>query len=317
MKKIFSLILIAVFYITPLAAFSQKTRTAQQTKTGRLTINVSYSRDFTNEINKKRDPDTSTTGKMTTHFQARYQCTVSSKVIKHDGFVSDIEPVGNATTGNFNYVYSGHIEEHASDSSGNSITDEKSEFSGTIASPGECSIDTPDQGDGITAAKASAFGPGSGFSLSTIKDDHGTQTDKTCIVRGLAMDINVDDMTPDPTKPPETACAAKFENTAAVNNKMSSDVMGNSWGSVLSSSGTFEANAYNFSFKGKKMPAELNTNENGEKHTLIEELIVEGSLALSSGTVKKTVGMLPLKQTFDLALALLPSSNMKWRLINT
>jgi hypothetical protein len=309
MRKFIAFATIAFLYMTPMAAFSQR-RGAPQTKVGRLTINVSYEVEQNVAIDKK-DGDYAEHGTFHSKFTAKYQFSESIKAISHDGFVSLVEPAALSTNGKFTYEQSGHLVDKAP-SGGNSETDEKNEYTGEIIDVGTGGVETPDQGDEIIGANASAYANANGFSTKTIKDRQGTTIDKNCSA-GLyqVTFIDVPAVEPDKNKPPEKACSAKMQYGAGVakivNDGLPADDLNKGWG-PLSSSGSFASGQYMFSYKGSREPNLLQKNADGEKINYRETLIVEGVLGLGGGSVKKAMNPAPRFADNDLALGLLPKS---------
>ena len=295
MKKFIALTVIAVIYLTPLATLAQKKRLAPQTKVGRLTISVAFEAERIWDVNKK-DGEYSENSKYTSKFTAKYQFSQSVKAVSHDGFVSLVEPSGASTNGKFTYEHFGHLVEKASGNGGGE-TDEKAEFSGEIIEVGGGGVQMADQGDELISADFSAYANGNGYSTKTVKDRNGTNIDKSCSAGiGSITNIDISDSTPNSEKPPETACTAKMEHSGSiikkvVENPIEQAFTGN-W-SPMVSSGSLAAGKYQFVFKGAHSPKGLQKDENGEKITYTETLIVEGILTLGGGTVKKAMNIVP------------------------
>lgn len=309
MKKLIAFSVIIVLYLLPLVVFAQKSRNASSTKTGRLTINVSFEAEHIIKINKK-DGDYSENGQYTSKFTAKYQYSESNKAISHDGFVSVTEPTAKSTTGKFTYEHEGKVVNKAP-MGGDSVTEEKAVFTGTISETGTGSIGMADGGDQIVSVGISAFSNAEGYSNKKITDKNGTQTDKSCSTGMSSITfITISEIEPNSSKPPESACTARMEQNADITKSVPAtpeektiEMLGSNW-SPLSAGRNFAGGNYNFSFKGSRSPELRQKNEDGEVQTYRETLIVEGVWTLTSGSVKTT--SMSFNSNFEKQTALLP-----------
>lgn len=297
MRNIISQTLIAVLLILPTAASAQRTKTAgAQRKAARLTMNVEFTAKFTSEINRKRDNGYETVGNAKSEFVTKYQFTQAMTALKHDGFLSLIEPGEPSTSGSFTYEQSSHIEEHhPKEYGGDSVTEEKNSYLGTIAHVGTSSVDTADQGEDLTSMQTSAAAEMSGSSVTTVQDSHGKKVDGGCTGGYTSITyFTVNDPTPVPNAPPDKNCGAKGEFSASIHRITGDGGMLNQalceWNG-FGSSGSFAAGAINFSFKRACSPPLRQTDENGEKQTYNEELIVNGVVTFAAGSVKPSVAL--------------------------
>lgn len=303
MNRFAALLIIIAVHLMPLVVNGQK-RTAPQTKTGRLTINVAFEAEQIAEI-KRKDGDYSEIGNFRSKITARYQYSESLKAVSHNGFVSLTDPAGRTTTGKFTYEQSGRLINKAP-SGGDSQTDEIASYSGTISSSGTGSVQMADQGDSIVAAGISAFADLSGYSTKTVTDRDGKKVDKTCstgmyVVQGF----DVEAVQPDGSRPPESACTGKAKHSADITVKIPADLTdltaSENW-APLTANGSFTTGNYNFTFKGKHTPKYLQKDESGEKVSYVETLIVEGGLTLGGGTIKTSAGSFTSLRGMELAL---------------
>lgn len=309
MKKIFAVSIILALYLLPLAVFAQKSRNPSSTKTGRLIINVSFEAEQIWKIDKK-DGDYSENGQFTSKFTAKYQYSVSNKAVSHDGFVSITEPTAKSTSGKFIYEHEGKVVNKAP-MGGDSVTEEKSVYTGTISETGTGSVGMSDSGDQITSVGVSAFSNADGYSTKKITDKNGTQNDKSCSMGMSSITfLTISETEPNSSKPPESACTARMEQNADITKRIPTspeektvEMLGSNW-SPLSSSGSFAGGNYNFSFKGSRSPELRQKNEDGEVQIYRETLIVEGVWTLTSGSVKKT--SISFYSNFEKQTALLP-----------
>lgn len=308
MKKLIAFSVIIVLYLLPLAVFAQKSRNASSTKTGRLTINVSFEAEQVWKIDKK-DGEYSESGQYTSKFTAKYQYSESNKAISHDGFVSVTEPTAKSTSGKFTFEHEGKVVNKAP-MGGDSVTEEKAIYTGTISETGTGSIGMADSGDQIVSIGFSAFTEANGNSIKTVTDKNGSQTDKSCSTGMSSITfITISETEPNSTKPPESACTARMEQNADITKSVPAtpeertvEMLGSNW-SPLSASGSFAGGNYNFSFKGSRSPEMRQKNEDGEFQTYRETLIVEGVWTLTSGSVKTS--SLNNQQSFNFEMALL------------
>ncbi|MBX7170048.1 MAG: hypothetical protein K1X72_03750 [Pyrinomonadaceae bacterium] len=307
MKKILAISVIIVLYLLPLAVFAQKSRKASSTKTGRLTINVSFEAEQVWKIDKK-DADYSETGQYTSKFTAKYQYSESNKAISHDGFVSITEPTAKSTTGKFTYEHEGKVVNKAP-MGGDTVTEEKAIYTGTISEVGTGNIGMADSGDQIVSIGISAFANANGNSIKSVTDKNGTQTDKSCSTGISSITfITISEIEPNSSKPPVSACTARMEQNADITKSVPAtpdektvEMLGSNW-SPLSASGNFAGGNYNFSFKGSRFPELRQKNEDGEVQTYRETLIVEGVYSLTTGSVKTSSLNNPKNFEFETAV---------------
>lgn len=293
--------MVCVCVLMPLSAFSQKSRKPGVAKTGRLVINVLF--EAVNTIKVSRgDGGYATSGEHISKLTARYQYTESNKAISHDGFVSVTEPSAKSTTGRITYEFDGKSVESAPD--GSSTTTEKVVFAGNIGETGNGGVEMADSGDSIVGVNAAAFVDATGSRIQTVRDNSGTRTDKSCDIGLTSITFaTVSDPEPDASKPAESACRARLENSVNAIKRPADSPFDDNW-SPISVLGSFANGNYTFHFKGSRLPQLRQKNEDGETQVYREDLTIDGTYTLSTGTAR-TVSVHENRTWFDL-LAILP-----------
>lgn len=296
MRKTFSLIIIMLLYLMPLAVFAQKAR-GPQAKTGKLEIKVSFIGEFSANINKQSG-SSAKTGVFTSRVTANYKYIGTNRATSRNGNISVDGSKGESTKGGFSYEYAGKLTEKTS-RGGLTEIDEKGSFSGNITEVGTGSVTMDGGSDSIQEMEVSASADVRGYFVKTMKSDGKTIVDRGCTNATLAIGIpEIPENTPDPSMPPEQACKGKMLHSTNAYKTFSEGY----W-SPMKTEGSFAAGSYTFKFLGSMFPPVYQKNEGGDVFTYKETLSIEGTWILTSGGAKKpALAMSQYDFGFDTAL---------------